>query len=996
MNDQAVTPSSHIIIKGAKQHNLKNIDLNIPKNQLVVFTGLSGSGKSSLAFDTIYAEGQRKYVESLSSYARQFLGIMQKPDVDQIEGLSPAISIDQKTTSHNPRSTVGTITEIYDYLRLLYARIGHPRCPTCNIEISPQDIDQITTHIYQQIESSISGSFPGRFVILSPLVKDKRGEFSQLFNNLQKKGFSHIRLDGHTMPLNEDIVLIKTNRHTIEAVIERISISSKELKNEAQIQSFKSRLNQAIEKALELSDGQVICSHILDASLEFPTNPTNFQDTLYNQHLACPQCHRSFPELEPRLFSFNTPEGACPACDGLGSILKINVDKLVAPELTLSEGAIIPLASAMSTDSWYARKMTAILHDNDIPTNTPYQDLPEAIKKIILYGQKKSYRVSGENRQGRVASFTFEPEGIVNELERRYSETQSDYMRSEIGRYMQKETCQTCQGDRLKPMSLAVTILSQNIADTVNLPIKNSLTWINTLQAQIDNPLLLDLSPSEKIIATSIVREIKSRLEFLDSVGLSYLSLSREASTLAGGEAQRIRLASQIGTGLTGVLYVLDEPTIGLHSRDNERLIKTLIKLKELGNTLIVVEHDEHVIKSADHIIDFGPRAGEHGGQVVAQGNFNDIIQTKNSLTGQYLKGNKTISAKDIKAKARTLNLDVTSHQSVVEGEITLKNAHAHNLKHIDVTIPLSKFVVITGVSGSGKSTLLHDTLYPALRQALELTVDQPIKYDSLIGTSQISKVYLIDQSPIGRTPRSNPATYTKMFDLIRIVFAQTKDAQSRGFKPGRFSFNVKGGRCEACQGGGQVKIAMQFLSDIYVTCDVCRGKRYNQETLSIKYKGLSIADVLDLTIDQALDVFASHSHIQKKLLTLKAVGLGYIRLGQAAPTLSGGEAQRVKLAKELSINSPGHTIYLLDEPTTGLHFEDVNNLLVVLNKLVSNNNTVITIEHNLDVIKTADWIIDLGPDGGADGGRIIAEGNVDDITTSPESYTGKYLKTNT
>lgn len=993
MTSESVSPSTHLIITGARQHNLKNVNLVLPKNQMIVFTGLSGSGKSSLAFDTIYAEGQRKYVESLSSYARQFLGIMQKPDVDRIEGLSPAISIDQKTTSHNPRSTVGTITEIYDYLRLLFARIGHPRCPDCQIEISPQDIDQITSSVLVQVMDSLQARIPSRFMILAPVVKDKKGEFSGLFANLQKKGFSQVRIDGRLLMLDSDIVLLKTNRHSIEVVVERISVSQSDLASEEKQSAFRSRLNSAIEKSLELADGQVICTQVLDNSLEFPQAPTQFADKLYNQHLACPKCNRSFPELEPRLFSFNTPQGACPECDGLGSILKINVEKIIAPELTLSEGAIIPLASAMSMDSWYSRKIQSILEYHEIATDTPYLRIPEKVQKILLYGNSQYYRVSGENRQGREASFTFQPEGIVNELQRRFVETQSDFMRNEIGRFMKKEICLSCHGDRLKPMALSVTVLNQTIASIVRMPISETLAFFREMDEIISNSEDARLSTAEKLIAQSIVREINSRLQFLDAVGLSYLSLSREASSLAGGEAQRIRLASQIGTGLTGVLYVLDEPTIGLHPRDNERLILTLEALKNLGNTLLVVEHDEHVIRSGDYIVDFGPLAGHKGGDVVAQGTLDEVQQNARSLTGQYLSGKKQVTSESIRKSATLLQLDLVPKTGKVKGMLQLTGASAHNLKHLDVDIPLGKFVVITGVSGSGKSTLLHDTLYPALREALGLMVEEKPLYKNLLGSSLVSKVDLIDQSPIGRTPRSNPATYTKAFDVIRQIFATTKDAQAKGFRPGRFSFNMKGGRCEACQGGGQVKISMQFLADIYVTCDVCRGKRYNQETLSVKYKDLSIADVLNLTIDEALAVFSLQPSLNKKLLTLKAVGLGYITLGQAAPTLSGGEAQRVKLAKELSVSSSGHTVYLLDEPTTGLHFEDVHNLLVVLRKLVDHNNTVVTIEHNLEVIKTADYIIDLGPEGGEQGGSVVVTGTPEQVAAHPTSYTARFLR---
>lgn len=990
-----ITPATHIIIKGARQHNLKNVDLSLPKNKLVVFTGISGSGKSSLAFDTIYAEGQRRYVESLSSYAKQFLGIMQKPDVESIEGLSPAISIDQKTTSHNPRSTVGTITEIYDYLRLLFARIGHPHCPNCGREIVPQTVDQITSIVKQKIIDDADTGTQTRWLILAPIIRDKKGEFSGLFTNLKKQGFERVRVDGRIYSLSDDVVLIKTNRHSIAVVLDRITFDKTGLRNPGSLTTLGSRLHQGLEQALEIADGLAIVTQVKDSSLAFPENPVSYDDFTYSQHLACSFCNISFSELEPRLFSFNTPHGACPKCTGLGTLLKIDPNRLIAPDLTLSEGAIIPLANALSNDSWYARKIKAVLDHEHSSYTLPYRQLPEKIKHILLYGNQSWYHVSGTNREGRQASFSFQWEGVVNELERRYRETHSEYIRYEFERFMTKETCPVCQGTRLKPEALSVTIAGKNIFDTVSQPIITSRQWIHDILDSSKDSTSVLLSPNEKIIAVSIVKEILTRLDFLVAVGLEYLTLHREAASLAGGEAQRIRLASQIGTGLTGVLYVLDEPTIGLHPRDNDRLIHTLKQLRDLGNSVLVVEHDAALMQASDYLVDFGPMAGERGGEVVAVGTVTDIVKNPNSLTGKYLSGSKAITAgvllKGTNLLPEVLQIPKNFHQNISSSVLSLKGATVHNLKNIDVDFPLNKLIVITGVSGSGKSSLIHDTLYPALKHALNQQVDDLGHYASLTGYEAISRVDLIDQSPIGRTPRSNPATYTKTFDLIRSIFSQTKEAKIHGYKAGRFSFNVKGGRCEACQGEGQVKIEMQFLSDVYVTCDVCRGARYNSETLSITYKDRTIADILNLTVDQAADVFAAHTGVIKKLATLRAVGLGYIKLGQPAPTLSGGEAQRVKLAKELSVMSQNHTVYLLDEPTTGLHFEDIKNLLIVIKQLVKLNNTVIVIEHNLDVIKNADWIIDLGPEGGEKGGYVVASGTLEEIKRSPKSYTAQY-----
>lgn len=963
-----------IVVSGARQHNLKNINLEIPKNKLVVFTGLSGSGKSSLAFDTIYAEGQRRYVESLSSYARQFLGVMNKPDVDQIDGLSPAISIDQKTTSHNPRSTVGTITEVYDYLRLLFARIGHPHCPSCGSEIQTQSIDQIVKSIVDHVENQTNVKQVVRFFIQAPLVRDKKGEFSGLIDNVRKKGFQRVRIDGMIYDVDEDVTLIKTNRHTISAIVERFSMDKTQFKDQIANQNLKSRLHQAVEAALNLSDGLITLAFIEDAGFVFPDKPKQFTDHLYSEKFACPDCNISLPEIEPRIFSFNSPHGACPACTGLGTILKIDSQKIIAPDLSLSEGAIIPFANMLSSDTWYSRKLSVVLEHYHQSIKTPWKELQEDVRNVILFGDDNLYTVTGPNREGRQATFQDKFEGVVTNLERRYQETQSDFMRGEIEKYMRKETCQSCQGTRLKAESLSITVSDKTIAQVSDLPIDQLVAFITSLKTKHL------LSSKEVAIGNQIIKEIEVRINFLIAVGLDYLTLSREAGTLAGGEAQRIRLASQIGTGLTGVLYVLDEPSIGLHQRDNQRLIDTLKNLRDLGNSVIVVEHDEEIMRQADYIVDFGPLAGKKGGQIVAQGSFEDIIKSK-TLTGKYLSGKKKVKIPTIEKINSNKNL-------------TLTGATKHNLKNLTVKLPLEKTVVITGVSGSGKSTLIHDTLYEALKDYLNYQKPQPnAPYESLRGYEHIDRVSLIDQSPIGRTPRSNPATYTKIFDYIRNILVNTKEAKVRGYKAGRFSFNVKGGRCEACQGEGQVKIEMQFMPDVYITCEVCEGKRYNSETLEVHYKGKNISDILHLTVDEGVEFFHTNNTLKNKLLTLQEVGLGYIELGQPATTLSGGEAQRVKLAKELSIRSSGHSIYLLDEPTTGLHFEDVNNLLKVIKKLVEKNNTVVIIEHNLDVIRNADWVIDLGPEGGNGGGEIIAQGTVADIKKNPKSFTGSYLK---
>ena len=985
-----------ITITGAREHNLKNISVEIPKNKLIVFTGISGSGKSSLAFDTLYAEGQRRYVESLSSYARQFLGVMHKPEVDQIDGLSPAISIDQKTTSHNPRSTVGTITEIYDYLRLLYAKVGRPHCKICGKEVATQSIDEIVGHILNEIKEKVDGSAV-RLMVLSPVVRQKKGEFSGLFETLQKKGYLRARIDDRFYSFDEDLTLIKTNKHDINVLVDRLVVSKKQIRDEKERKTLKSRISQSIEESLKLADGLAITSFIEDDSLNFPENPKKFSDKLYSEKRACNDCGISISEIEPRLFSFNSPQGACETCNGLGALQKIDIEKIVAPSLTLSEGAIIPFARMMSNDTWWSRLVRTAVEKTDYDfRKTPFEEMSEEAQKLLLYGSDEIYRVEGENRFGRQTVIHEQFEGFVKNLERRYNETDSDFIRKEIGAYMHKQVCPNCNGDRLKPEALSVYIDDKNIAQITKLPIKKALEWTKLLS---ENGML---SKKEKLIGESIIKEIITRLSFLSSVGLNYLNLSREASTLAGGEAQRIRLASQIGTGLTGVLYILDEPTIGLHQRDNHQLIETLKELQLKGNTVIIVEHDRDVMLAADYILDIGPKAGVLGGEIVAKGTPEEILKNKNSLTGKYLSRKKDVIRKKTGKKGRDesrggFNSErriVDEDAPITKSSIRITGANHHNLKMLDVDFPLGKLTCITGISGSGKSTLLHDTLYTHLAKHLEKSIKTiPGVIDTITVPNEVKRVSLIDQSPIGKTPRSNPATYTKIFDYIRKIYANTRDAQVRGFKAGRFSFNVKSGRCETCQGDGQIKIEMQFLPDVYVTCDVCDGKRYSEETLEVTYKHKNISQVLDMTINEAADFFKSQSTISKKIETLQDVGLGYIKLGQPAPTLSGGEAQRVKLAKELSTKTLDHVVYLLDEPTTGLHFEDVNKLLEVLSQLVEQNNTVILIEHNLDVIKNSDWIIDLGPEGGEGGGEIIATGTPHDIANNKNSITGEYLK---
>ncbi|MBI4100213.1 excinuclease ABC subunit UvrA [Candidatus Microgenomates bacterium] len=954
-----------IIIKGARVHNLKNIDVEIPKDKLVVFTGISGSGKSSLAFDTIYAEGQRRYVESLSAYARQFLGVMDKPDVDLIEGLSPAISIDQKSGSHNPRSTVGTITEIYDFLRLLFARVGHPHCPNCGREISSLSREQI-------INASLSlgekrKKPPVRVLILAPLIRDRKGEYRDLFEDLRKKGYRRVRVDGQVFSLDEEFVLLKTNKHTIEAVIDRL-ILDKNLD--------RSRLSQSLETALKLGEGEVIVSEVLDASFEFPEKPKKFEEHLFSEKFACPVCNISIAQIEPRTFSFNSPHGACPTCSGIGNLLKVDPELILNPRLSISEGGILPFSRLFDHETWFSRILKEAFKTHGIDIKNLLGALTDEQRKILLYGTgEEVYTVSGRNRFGRSTTVRDVYLGIIAELERRYQETDSDFVRAEIEKYMRWEVCPQCQGGRLKKEALSITIDEKTIVDISNFAMEDLGNWLEQIWHKFNE--------REETIAKPIFKELKSRVKFLLDVGLDYLTIGRSAVSLAGGEAQRIRLASQIGSGLSGVLYVLDEPSIGLHQRDNQRLIHSLQNLRELGNTVIVVEHDREMMESADWIFDFGPGAGENGGKVIAQGTPSQIKSDPNSLTGKYLSEQKQIGAQSSEHSG------TTRHNHLV-----ILGASDHNLKKIDVTFPLGKLICITGVSGSGKSTLIVDTLYHALMLHFNpFHKEKPGTCKGLLGAEKLNKTILIDQSPIGRTPRSNPATYTGAFTYIRDTFAQTQEARIKGYKPGRFSFNVRGGRCEACQGEGQIKIEMQFLPDVYVTCEVCQGARYTSDALEVNYKGKNIADVLQMTVDEATEFFTNIPPLHTKLLTLKEVGLGYIRLGQPAPTLSGGEAQRVKLSAELSKKSTGHTLYLLDEPTTGLHFADLEKLLYVLRRLVANGNTVLVIEHNLDIIKNADWIIDLGPEGGDKGGQIVAQGTPKEVSLNDKSYTGQFLK---
>ncbi len=983
-----------LVIKGARQHNLKNITLEVPKDKLVVFTGLSGSGKSSLAFDTIYAEGQRRYVESLSSYARQFLGIMDKPDVDAIEGLSPAISIDQKSTSHNPRSTVGTVTEIYDYLRLLFARIGHPHCPICGREISKQSPQQIVQHMLALSIDTMkhTGNKFHRFLILSPVVRDRKGEFTSMFDNLRAKGYRQVRVDGQIIDLDEDIILLKNNKHSIDVVIDRLSIdmaSGKVIERVIQqtakhsqeddvaYSSFRGRVADAVEQALALSEGLVIMAEIEDSGFELPNKPKKLKDHIFSEKFSCPIDNISIPEIEPRSFSFNSPHGACPTCSGIGSILTVDPALVMNSELSISEGGIIPFAKMFFHDTWFSRVVTTVAEKSGIDLRKPLNKMTPKQKEILLHGTgDELHRVPGTNRQGEMTAIVEPYIGIIGELKKRYLEADSEYMRSEIEKFMRQEVCSECHGKRLKKEALTITIQSSSIADITDKAIKHARDWVVLLQKN----QTLQLSEQETTIARPILKEIGARLQFLVSVGLDYLTLSRTATTLAGGEAQRIRLASQIGSGLSGVMYVLDEPSIGLHQRDNHRLIQTLKALRDLGNTVLVVEHDREMMEEADYLVDIGPGAGEHGGNVVAIGTLQEVLQNKNSVTAPYLLGKKDISRPKFVESAK----DVEHNR-----KLRLVNASENNLKNVTAEFPLGKFICVTGVSGS-----IVETLHPALQNHFNfLSKAKPGTFQKIEGLEFIDKAILIDQSPIGRTPRSNPATYIGIFSVIRDLFAILPEAKLRGYKAGRFSFNVKGGRCEACEGEGQKKIEMQFLSDIYVTCEVCHGTRYNQETLEVLYHGKNIAQVLDMTVSEALEFFTHHPALHDKLATIAEVGLGYIHLGQPAPTLSGGEAQRVKLASELSRRSTGKTVYILDEPTTGLHFADLEKLLSVLHKLTDKGNTVIVIEHNLDIIKNADWVIDLGPEGGDGGGQIIATGTPKDITATPNSHTGEFLK---
>ncbi|NNU84961.1 excinuclease ABC subunit UvrA [Geobacillus sp. BMUD] len=930
-----------IIVKGARAHNLKNIDVEIPRGKLVVLTGLSGSGKSSLAFDTIYAEGQRRYVESLSAYARQFLGQMDKPDVDAIEGLSPAISIDQKTTSRNPRSTVGTVTEIYDYLRLLFARIGRPVCPTHGIEIQSQTIEQMVDRLLAYPERT-------KMQILAPIVSGRKGTHAKTLEDIRKQGYVRVRIDGEMRELTEDIELKKNKKHSIEVVVDRIVMKD----------GIAARLADSLETALKLADGKVIVDVIGEGEL------------LFSEKHACPYCGFSIGELEPRLFSFNSPFGACPDCDGLGAKLEVDLD-LVIPneELTLKEHAIAPWEPQSS--QYYPQLLEAVCRHYGIPMDVPVKDLPKEQLDKILYGSGgEVIHFRYTNDFGQVREQYIEFEGVLRNIERRYRETSSDYIREQMEKYMAEQPCPTCQGYRLKKESLAVLVGGKHIGEVTAMSVTEALAFFDGLE----------LTEKEAQIARLILREIRDRLGFLQNVGLDYLTLSRSAGTLSGGEAQRIRLATQIGSRLTGVLYVLDEPSIGLHQRDNDRLIATLKSMRDLGNTLIVVEHDEDTMLAADYLIDIGPGAGIHGGEVVAAGTPEEVMNDPNSLTGQYLSGKKFIPLPAERRQPDGRWLEVIG-------------AREHNLKNVSVSIPLGTFVAVTGVSGSGKSTLVNEVLYKALAQKLHRAKEKPGEHRDIRGLEHLEKVIDIDQSPIGRTPRSNPATYTGVFDDIRDVFAATNEAKVRGYKKGRFSFNVKGGRCEACHGDGIIKIEMHFLPDVYVPCEVCHGKRYNRETLEVTYKGKNIADVLDMTVEDALDFFASIPKIKRKLETLYDVGLGYMKLGQPATTLSGGEAQRVKLAAELHRRSNGRTLYILDEPTTGLHVDDIARLLDVLHRLVDNGDTVLVIEHNLDVIKTADYIIDLGPEGGDRGGQIVAVGTPEEVAEVEESHTGRYLK---
>ncbi len=956
-----------IKIRGARQNNLKNINLDIPKNQLVVITGISGSGKSSLAFDTIYAEGQRRYVESLSAYARQFLGVMDKPDIDLIEGLSPSISIDQKSTSHNPRSTVGTITEIYDYLRLLFARVGHPHCVKCGEEIRKLSLDEIVDRISEEIFRQVQKDKikPHLFQILSPVVRQKKGEFKDLFNNLSSKGYQKVIVDGNLISLNEEINLIKTNKHTIEAVIDSFRFDYNGAKKEKSKENLRTRLVKAVEQSLLLSDGLVILNVGENYNIRF----------LFSEKFSCPNCNIALPEIEPRMFSFNSPLGACEKCHGIGTIFAVDPELVLNKNLSLNEGGILPFNKFFFHETWYVRLLKKMAEEEGIDLNKPISKLSEEEIRKILYGTNKIYRVPGVNRYGRSTVIYEKFDGIITEMERRYFSSQNT-VSGEIQKYMREEICPQCQGARLKKEVLAITINQLNISQTADKS-------VNELLLYLQDSLKKSLNNYEQMIAQPIIKELVTRLTFLDNVGLSYLTISRPAKTLSGGEAQRIRLASQIGSGLTGVLYVLDEPSIGLHPKDVHSLVSTLYHLRDLGNTLVVVEHDRETIESADYVIELGPKAGKEGGKVVFSGTVKEL-KASNCLTGRFLSGKMKIELADKE------NFSLKKNQ----GCLILKGAKQYNLKNITVSFPLGNLIAVTGVSGSGKSTLIVDTLYRALKYYLEGYYGEKMgQFERLEGYQYLDRIYLVDQSPIGKTPRSNPATYVGFFDDIRAVFAQTVAARAAGFKKGRFSFNVKGGRCEKCGGAGVLKIEMQFMADVYVTCDVCNGLRYNQETLEVTYKEKNISQILAMTVDEAAVFFQNHPRIFQKLQLLQKVGLGYIQLGQPAPTLSGGEAQRIKLAHELSKKETGRTLYILDEPTTGLHFYDIKKLLFTLKELVFRGNTVIIIEHNLDVIKNCQYIIDLGPEGGDKGGYVVYQGEIGGIINVKTSYTGSYLK---
>jgi excinuclease ABC subunit A len=936
--------TDRLVIHGAREHNLKNITLDLPRGKLIVFTGLSGSGKSSLAFDTIYAEGQRRYVESLSTYARQFLGQMEKPDVDFIEGLSPAISIDQKSTSRNPRSTVGTITEIYDYLRVLFARVGQPHCPKCGRPVGRQTPDQIVDQVMQLSEGT-------KFQVLAPIVRGRKGEYERMLADLGRKGFARARIDGEVVELSEKIRLDRYYKHTIEVVVDRLVARP----------DIRRRVADSIETALQLAEGLAAVAIQTDGREEV----VNF-----SQKLACTYDNISFDELAPRNFSFNSPYGACPTCDGLGTRLEVDPELIVPDtDLSIEEGAISPWSSTRL--EYYRRLLEALAGTYDFSTGTPWRRLPKDAREAVLYGSPEEVHVTYRNRYGRTRSYFTTYEGVIPVLERRYSEADSDSQRERLEQYMREVPCRACKGARLKPETLAVTVGGLNIWELTRQCIKDQVEFIDDLK----------LTEREHMIAERILKEIRARMQFLVDVGLDYLTLDRASATLAGGEAQRIRLATQIGSGLTGVLYVLDEPSIGLHQRDNRRLINTLIRLRDLGNTLIVVEHDQATMEAADHVVDIGPGAGELGGEIVYTGDYEGLLRDRDSLTGAYLSGRRTIPTPEVRRQPGDRWLKVEA-------------AREHNLKSIDVRFPLGTLICVTGVSGSGKSTLVGDILHPALMARIYRSRVVPGKHKRVTGWEEIDKVINIDQSPIGRTPRSNPATYIGVFDHIRKLYSQVPEARVRGYGPGRFSFNVpRKGRCEACSGDGQIKIEMHFLPDVYVTCEVCKGKRFNRETLEVRFKGRSISDVLEMSVGEALELFRNIPVIARHLQTVSDVGLGYIRLGQPAPTLSGGEAQRVKLASELSKRATGRTLYILDEPTTGLHFDDIRKLLAVLERLVASGNTVVVIEHNLDVIKTADWVIDLGPEGGDAGGEVVVAGSPEDVAGHPTSYTGGVLQ---